>query len=413
MSVERDLISRILQDRDLTVVTDAGVTPAFFQKPENREAYKYILEHHRQYSQVPSVEAFGRNYPTYKVSDAPDTIQYYADTLGEYYEEVLVEDGLVKATDAYDSGDIKAARQHIADLLRKVNQEVTRTKVTDITETGNKRLERYREYSKAGGALKGIPTGFSILDYATGGMQPGQLFTHAGPQKVGKSTGLILNAMAAHRAFYKPLFIGFEMSNQEQEERHDAIRAGVSSHKLQHGTLTREEFQAVERMMRRNESMPAMYFSEDASSARTLSGIIALYEKFRPDVIYVDGVYMMEDEEGEKKGSPQALTNISRGFKIMAKNLHIPIAISTQVLEWKMDRKRGVTTSSIGYTTAFGQDSDVLVGYERTDDEDIKKVKILDGRNVKRLEWFVQWDWDTGQFIELEGGDEEPVEDNF
>ena len=32
--------------RDLVVVADAGVTPAYFQDYDHREAFKYILEHH-------------------------------------------------------------------------------------------------------------------------------------------------------------------------------------------------------------------------------------------------------------------------------------------------------------------------------------------------------------------------------
>jgi hypothetical protein len=72
-----------------------------------------------------------------------------------------------------------------------------------------------------------------------------------------------------------------------------------------------------------------------------------------------------------------------------------------------MSRKHGVTTQSIGYSSSFGQDSDVLVGVENTDDDVISKVKILDGRNVRKLEFYVKWDWDHGVFEELEPGEEE------
>jgi replicative DNA helicase len=208
--------------------------------------------------------------------------------------------------------------------------------------------------------------------------------------------------MFASMGFYRPLFIGFEMSNDEQAERHDAIRAGVSHSKLRDGALPAEDFKKVERMTRQLESMPAMIFTADSSSTSTLTAIAGMIDKYNPDVVYIDGVYMMEDENGEAKGSPQALTNITRGLKKMAQNTNLPVAISTQVLTWKMDRKRGVTTSSIGYASSFAQDSDVLIGVEPTDDPDINKVKILDGRNVKRMEIYVKWDWETGDFEEME-----------
>jgi replicative DNA helicase len=195
------------------------------------------------------------------------------------------------------------------------------------------------------------------------------------------------------------------MSNEEQEERHDAIRAGVSHNKLRNGTLSAEDYRDLEKMTRRMELNPPMIFTADATSTSNLSGISALVEKYRCDVVYVDGVYMLEDENGEPKGSPQALTNITRGFKKMAQNLGIPFAISTQALTWKMDRKRGLTTASIGYSSSFAQDADVLIGVEPTEDDNVNKIKILDGRNVKRMEIYVEWDWDEGTFNELEPED--------
>lgn len=416
MSVERDLVSKILQERDLTPVAEAGITPDFFQSFEHREAFRFILDHHREFSQVPTETAFKRNYPTYRISEAGDTLPYYAAEISKDYTAYLLEDGLIKATDSFEDGDYEAAKATIAQCLTRVNREVTKIRATDLTEAPAERLKRYHEYSKRGGALKGISTGFHKIDLATSGMQPGQLFTFVGPPKAGKSTMLLLSAIFASMGFYKPLFIGFEMSNEEQEERHDAIRAGVSHKALRDGTLSADDFREMERMMRRLESMPSMTFTADPSSTSTLSGIAAMIDKYKPDVVYVDGVYMMEDENGETKGSPQALTNITRGFKKMAQNLELPFAITTQVLTWKMDRKRGVTTSSIGYASSFAQDSDVLIGVEPTDDPVINKVKILDGRNVKRMEFFVRWDWETGEFEELDddgGISDEEAAQNF
>jgi replicative DNA helicase len=405
LSIERDLISKILHDKDLSVVSEAGVTANFFLSGEHREVFKFLLEHHRDYNSVPSMEAFERNYPTYKVTSASDPMQYYVDEISADYENYLLEDGLVRATDLFDAGDFEGSKRTLAQCLSQVHREVSKIKAVDLTETGPERIAKYREYAKRDGALKGISTGFHMLDLATGGMQPGQLFVFVGPPKAGKSTMLLLSAMFAHMGFFRPLFIGFEMSNEEQEERHDAIRAGVSHKKLRDGTLSAEEYRELEKMTRRMESNPPMIFTADATSTSTLSGISALVEKYKPDVVYVDGVYMLDDENGEAKGSPQALTNITRGFKKMAQNLHIPFAISTQALLWKMDRKKGLTTNSIGYSSSFGQDADVLVGVEPTEDDNRNKIKVLDGRNVKRMEIYVEWDWDEGTFVELEPGD--------
>lgn len=415
MSAERNLISKILHERDLSVSSDAGVSPDFFQDHEHRQAYEMIMDHQATYGKVPTLEAFQRDYPSYRLSSAEDAMAYYVDMVVKDYASMLLEDGLVQATDLFDDGHEEESQQVIAKTLQRLNQETSRSKVVDITQTVDERLKRYKTYSRKESALKGISTGFDFLDAATGGYQKKQLVTMVGPPKAGKSTMMLLCALAAHRGFFRPLFIGFEMTNEEQEERHDAIRAQISATRLRDGELRREEMQRLERMARRLDSMPMLAFSEDTNSSLTLSGVAAQIDKYQPNCLFVDGTYMMEDEFGERKGSPQALTNLTRGFKRMAQNFDIPVCISTQVLEWKMDRKRGVTTASIGYTSSFGQDSDILIGVEKTDDEMINKVKILDGRNVPRMEQLVLWDWDNGTFTELdapapEGGEGETAE---
>ena len=412
MSIERDLISKILLERDLVTVSDAGVNPNLFQEYDHREAYKFILDHKGQFGEVPSVDAFHARFdPQYRITEPSDALGYYCAMLIETWEDVTWEDALLEAVAAFDNGDTSQSRAAIAQANMLLNKEITTSRVTDITQTGPERLERYKNYATERGLLKGISSGFASIDYATGGFQPKQLITIVGPPKAGKTTVLLLSAMAAHRYHFSPLFIGFEMTNQEQEERHDAIRAKISQKALRDGRLRGEDIKKVERMMRRIEAMPPMIFSEDADSSLTLSGVIAQVEKSNPDIVFVDGMYMMEDEQGEKKGSPQALTNLTRGFKQAAKNLNLCFVISTQVLEWKMDRKRGITSNSIGYSSSFAQDSDLIIGAENTDEHDMKKLKVVMGRNAPAMETFVKWDWETGDFEEVDASEVEDEED--
>jgi replicative DNA helicase len=223
-----------------------------------------------------------------------------------------------------------------------------------------------------------------------------------GPPKAGKSTLALMAARAAHSYGERPLFMGFEMSNEEQEERFDAINSQISHSRLRNGELKRSEWEKLERSIHSIANMQSFWFSSDSRSATTLTGMQGKVETLKPTFLVVDGVYMMDDEFGEAKGSPQALTNLTRGFKRMAQNLQIPIVITTQVLEWKLSKKRGITTDSIGYSSSFAQDSDVVLGVEKTDLPAVNKIKVVAARNCPPIETHVQWDWDTGSFVELE-----------
>ena len=410
-NIERDLISRILDEQDLATVVDGGVTANYFQDYTNRDAFKFIIEHQQKHSKVPGREAFLHDFdPAYRLTEPEEPLSYYIEQITEDYNYFLQERGLSEAVDLFEEGMTKEALAEMVRTINEINREISSARVVDITETGQKRMDRYREYAKTKGALKGISSGFDAIDRATNGFQPKQLITMAGPPKAGKSTILLLSTIAAHRGFYRPLFIGFEMTNEEQEERHDALRAKVDAKALREGRLKGDDMRKIEKMHKRLELMPEMHFSEDTASTMTLSGVLAQIERYNPDVVFIDGVYLMDDENGERKGTPQALTNITRGLKRMAQNKNLCIVITTQVLEWKMDRKRGVTSNSIGYTSSFAQDSDCLIAVENTDEPDTKKVKVVIARNAPPFEVMVRWDWKTGEFEEIEDVEEDEDE---
>lgn len=402
VSIERQLISKIVQDKDVHHVYQQGIRKAFFPDPVDAQVFDAIVRHHNRYGEVPSADALSRDFPKYDLVEVSDSLEYLTDAFRAKHEQSLINDAIGDVATAYDQGNLTAAKAVMSRVLKQIAEEVPQGKDVNLTETGDERMARYRALRDLDGGLLGIPTGFPSIDKATQGLQPGQLITFAGPPKAGKSTALLLAAMEAHRTAHRPLFIGFEMTNEEQSSRFDAWRANVDHSKLVAGELTKAELARVEREIKRAEGMRDFIVSSDIMSATTVSGIQAKIEEHQPDVLYVDGVYMMDDELGEPKGSSQALTNITRSLKRMALNLEIPIAISTQVLESKMEKRKVVTSYSIGYSSSFAQDSDALFAVQRTEDPEVNMFKILLARNAPPMEIFVRWDWVHGVFEEIE-----------
>ena len=152
--------------------------------------------------------------------------------------------------------------------------------------------------------------------------------------------------------------------------------------------------------------MRERFWLVDAASSLTVSGIASKIQVLHPEVVFIDGTYLMIDEQTNEANTPQALTNITRSLKRLAQRFKIPIVISTQVLNWKM-KKGQVTSDSIGYSSSFHQDADVIFGLQRVDDaiDDMRLLKILDSRNSGRTEVQLNWDWNTGQFREFDEND--------
>ena len=263
--------------------------------------------------------------------------------------------------------------------------------------------------------LRGISTGFDGIDFVTGGLQPEQYVVLLGTPKSFKSATLLAMAKAVHKQAKIAAFIGFEMSNTEQQDRLVSLYSGVSLTRIMNGTLTEKEFKAVQKALRQVEEMVPFVFSTDITSATTVSGIQAKIQEYQPDVVFVDGAYLMQSEEKDvAQGTPQAMTSISRGLKRLAQATKIPVVVTTQA---SLPRSRsGLTLSSAMYTQAWGQDCDIMLGVERVREEKaegelvdeinsgpaIVKFKVVESRSGPRKDTLLEWDWSKGSVHEID-----------
>jgi urease gamma subunit len=108
----------------------------------------------------------------------------------------------------------------------------------------------------------------------------------------------------------------------------------------------------------------------------------------------------MEDQYGEPPGTPRALTNITRGLKKMAQNHRIPVIATTQALAHKL-RRGELQAESIGYSSSFLQDADVILGVERMTDE-ISRYKVLLSRSGPLTETYIKRDLTAGTLEEVD-----------
>lgn len=410
MNAENLLLSAIVAEQDLAPVLEAKVTKEFFANPDDREVFEFILSHWHEYGKVPNTAAVKNSFPTYRFVRGKEPYEYYLDEVRRRRKYGLAVEMIGDATDQLEDDQVEEALDIISTGLLRVFTEVSELRDTNLIETWERRLETYADWKRFGDVLKGIPSGFPTIDDGLRGFQAEQLITFVGSPKAGKSWMMLIMALAAHSYGKVPLFIGFEMSNEEQEARHDAIVAGISYTRLLKGRTTPEEDEALRRELKRRKNGQPFVMSSDPDGA-TVSGIAAKIDQYKPDIVFVDGVYMMDDEEGEPKGSPQALTNITRSLKKLARRTGTPIVISTQVLNWKINKKRGLDENAIGYTSSFIQDSDVVLGVETVGDDPNsahKNVKVLLARSAPKFEVGIWWDWEHTSFTEMnhEGPDQ-------
>lgn len=411
-STEHLLISKIVQTGSVQEVTNAGLRPYHFDS-NFAEVYAWVLDYWREYSATPTPRVVKQQFGDLSLLNAE--AEPFARLIDEVYESYRRKHlilSVTAATPELNNNNTEDAMRILSEGLQKASLEVAHLRDVDIIQNWENRIERYKEMRDTPNFLRGIPTGFNGLDRITAGFRPQQLVTFVGEAKKGKSLMTLIMANAAHQHGITPMYISFEMSIEEQEARYDAIVAGVSHNKIIRGDLTLGELDKIENAIKVRKNMHPFIMTEDSSSLTTVSAIAGKVQQYRPGLIIVDGVYLMDDENGEPKGSPQALTNITRSLKRLAQKFDVPLIGTTQVLAWKLGNKksRAITSDSIGYTSSFAQDSDLILGVESDPDIDNQAIiRVVLARTAPKGEIRIKWDWDNMDFTEV--GEDDDYDD--
>lgn len=404
-SVEALVISRAIEDGSLEEAVRNGLRPIHFTG-EWSKIYEWVLTEFRTTGHTPSERAFLKKYSDTSLPDvSAETMSGLARELMDGYRQREVTDAVADAVSLLEKDDVDTASEVLHAGLRKATIETSRIREIDVATSWEDRYNRYEQMRLMPNAIRGIPTGFNGLDKITHGFRPQQFIVLAGEPKRGKSLFMLLFALAARSHGVKVLFLSFEMSNEEQLARMDALLAHVNYDSILSGELTAAEMKLIKKSMDAWKNHEGDFImTEDSSRMTTITAVSGLIQEHKPDIVFIDGMYLMDDEEGEPKGSPQALTNLTRGTKRLAQFHDIPIVGSTQVLPSKLrnSRTREVTSDALGYTSSWAQDADLLLGVERNPDiDDQSIVRVVEGRTVGSNQPFhVKWEWSTMDFEE-------------
>ena len=418
--VQHALLSKAILDRELPAIISARITEEFFEDELMARVFAYLVKHWTKYSEVPDQAVVERAFPTQRWVSDNQPVEYHIDQLRTRRRKAIVLEALGDAatflqTAKDDPDHVNKIVASLHDAVSRASVETSGHRMVDVTSVEELRRhdEILKERKENKGMLRGITTGFDGIDLVTGGLQPEHFVVIFGLPKSFKSATLLAMANAVHHQAYLPLFIGFEMSHEEQNDRLLSLRAKVNLNHILSGTTTRNEDRRIKVAQNRLQDMRPFLFSTDTESATTVAGIQGLIKELNPDVVFIDGVYFMQSVlKDAEPGSPQALTDISRSLKRLAQSTKKCIVVTSQASQSRSKGGR-LTLASGMYTQAFGQDANIVLGTERVDlteeDEDEEatgaatvKFKVLASRSGPRKVTNLEWDWAQGRVTELD-----------
>ncbi len=211
--------------------------------------------------------------------------------------------------------------------------------------------------------IQGISTGFLKYDEKTGGMRPGELIIIAARPAMGK-TALALNIAhhVAAKAQKAVALFSLEMSKESLLTRLLCAAARVDSQKFRAGFLNQSERRQLQ--MAAAELVEAPLFIDDTASTNIMD-IHAKVKRLKAEhglgLVVLDYLQLMSSR-GRFDNRVQEVSSYSRGLKLMAKELEVPVIALSQ-LSRAPDTRQGdhrPQLSDLRESGSIEQDADVV-----------------------------------------------------
>lgn len=249
-------------------------------------------------------------------------------------------------------------------------------------------LSRLEKLSTGEAGLTGTPSGFRDIDAITGGFQPGNLIIIAARPAMGKSALVVNIAEAVAVGAGKPAaFFSLEMSEVELAQRFIACRSRISGDNLRKGKVSSRDWPKVVRACAELEDAPL--WIDDSSDL----GLLDLRAKARRlhasehargglGAIILDYMQLMRAEDSRINRVEQ-VAQMSRGLKILARELSVPVIALSQLSRGPEQRpdKRPIL-SDLRESGSIEQDADVVAflyrdEYYNPDSEDAGMAEVI------------------------------------
>ncbi len=382
---ERALLGGLLLDPSQIEEVAERLTPAAFSRPPHENLFALLLElqeRHVVADVVTVIDELGRR----KAEDY-DGVAYVAAlpnacpsvenliTYAERVRETSVRRRLIDAA-AHIVEVVKNEPKDLPTLLDEAERSIFdisqlsgRSDWHPLSEVIDEQFVVIQERAKAPGAVTGVTTGFYDLDKKLAGFHKGTLTILAARPAMGK-TALALNMALAAAEHGAVGIFSLEMSRQELATRLLTSKAEVDAGRVRTGRLDAADWR---RLTQGVEDLHAMPIEIDDTPGLTIAQLRSkarrlLTKRRSLSLIVVDYLQLMQGSGGTKESRENVISAISRGLKILSKELQVPVLALSQLnrsLESRTDKRP--LPSDLRESGAIEQDADVIMFIYRDD----------------------------------------------
>ncbi len=230
------------------------------------------------------------------------------------------------------------------------------------------------EAERAGTPIRTVKTGLRAFDHYIGGLFPGDLIILAGRPSMGKSALALTILDNVVKDGYSGLLHSLEMSVEQNIHRLLSSRTGILSTTLRSTTprLSTAQMDQLAAAQREVDGLP-MHIDDTGSLTIGELGLRAKAHKakYGLHLLIVDYLQLMT---GPEENMVQRITTISRGLKMLAKDLEVPVIALSQLSRAVEQREnKRPQLSDLRESGAIEQDADVVAFVYRQEAYERKK----------------------------------------
>ena len=285
-----------------------------------------------------------------------------------------------KALDTSKAATPKEQIEEAESALYKVAEEGGETgSVKSFLQASRAAIELADKAMNSGGGLSGVTTGMDTINAKTGGLHHSDLLILAGRPGMGKTalaTNIAFNAAKrwvqdmedgiapAKSVGAKVAFFSLEMSADQLATRILAENSGISSESLRMGKIGNAEFRQLARAAAELESLPLFI---DDTPGLTIAALRTRARRMKRQhqigLVIVDYLQLLQGSGRSSEGNRvQEISEISRGLKTLAKELHVPVIALSQLsraVEQREDKRPQL--SDLRESGSIEQDADIVL----------------------------------------------------
>ena len=353
--------------------------PESFYKPAHRYVYEAMLQLYNGEDKIDIVSVSdvlninqklelvgGRafiNDLSYKTITTSN-VEYYSKIVQEKaIKRSLINAGSEIVSSGYDLNPIEESLELAEKLIFDIASQKASKSLAPIKDLVYDTYAEIEERYNNKGKLTGVPTSFYDLDTMMNGLQRSDLIILAARPAMGK-TAFALNIAqnVALRANTPVAIFSLEMSKKQLVQRLLCSEAEVDTQRLKTGNMQAKDWEKLAVAMSSFSEAP-IYIDDTAgctiTDIRAKCRRLAMAEK-NLGLIVIDYLQLIEGTGREDR--MQQISSISRGLKILAKELNVPIISLSQLsraVESRTDKRPML--SDLRESGSIEQDADIVM----------------------------------------------------